>query len=78
MFEKYGEAAKRGLSSGPAYENADVPDHTYPDGFNTELAIATLKDMTGNGKKAVLLRHGLQTPAPQLGRPQALLGSLRS
>jgi iduronate 2-sulfatase len=23
MFEKYGEAAKRGLASGPAYESAD-------------------------------------------------------
>ena len=27
MFAKYGEAAKRGLASGPAFEKADVPDH---------------------------------------------------
>ena len=51
MFAKYGEAAKRGLASGPAFESADVPDHTYIDGYNTELAIATLQDMTGGGKK---------------------------
>ena len=43
MFEKYGEAAKRGLGSGPAYENADVPDYRYIDGYHTELAMATLK-----------------------------------
>ena len=45
MFEKYGEASKRGLASGPAYECYDVPDHAYIDGWNTEVAIATLKDM---------------------------------
>ena len=49
MFEQYGEAAKRGLGSGPAYENADVPDHRYVDGYNTELAMATLKQMIVNG-----------------------------
>lgn len=45
MIAKYGEAAKRGLASGPAYESADVPDHTYPDGYETLRAIATLKEM---------------------------------
>lgn len=45
MFEKYGEAAKRGLGSGPAYEMADVADEVYVDGYNTQTAIATLKDM---------------------------------
>lgn len=47
MTRKYGEAAKRGLASGPAYECADVPDHRYIDGYNTELAIATMKEMAG-------------------------------
>ena len=62
MTEKYGEAAKRGLSSGPAYENADVPDHTYVDGYNTELAIATLKQMTGDGKKPFFFAMGYKLP----------------
>ncbi len=50
MFEKYGEAARRGLGSGPAFEKADVPDHAYPDGYNTLLAIDTLKKMAQTGK----------------------------
>ncbi|MEM1070362.1 MAG: sulfatase [Planctomycetota bacterium] len=50
MFAKYGEAARRGLASGPAYENADVPDHAYVDGFNTLIAIKTMKQMAAEGK----------------------------
>ena len=45
MFEKYGDVSRFGLASGPAYERADVPDNGYIDGYNTELAIATLKEM---------------------------------
>ncbi|WP_066218981.1 sulfatase [Formosa haliotis] len=45
MIAKYGDVAKFGLASGPAYENADVPDTGYLDGYNTALAIATLKEM---------------------------------
>lgn len=48
MFAKYGEAARKGLASGPAFEKADVPDHAYPDGYNTLLAIETLKQMAAN------------------------------
>lgn len=44
MLAKYGQEGSGGLIHGPAYESADVPDHTYPDGYNTLLAIATLKD----------------------------------
>jgi iduronate 2-sulfatase len=44
MLAKYGEGQTSGLIHGPAYEYADVPDHAYPDGFNTRLAIATLKE----------------------------------
>ena len=63
MFEKYGEAAKRGLGSGPAFEKADVPDHTYVDGFNTELAIATLKQMASDKvKKPIFLAMGYKLP----------------
>ena len=43
MTAKYGKQASYGLVQGPAYESADVADHVYGDGFNTELAIATLK-----------------------------------
>ena len=50
MYATYGEAARRGLASGPAFEKADVPDHAYPDGHNTLLAIATLKEMATSDK----------------------------
>ena len=45
MFDKYGSVAKYGLAMGVSYEEADVPDHTYADGYNTDLAIETMKDM---------------------------------
>jgi len=50
MFAKYGEAAKRGLASGPAFEKADVPDHAYVDGYNTLLAIKTMKQLAASDK----------------------------
>jgi len=62
MFEKYGEASKRGLASGPAYESYDVPDHAYIDGYNTEVAITTLKQMAGDGEKPFFLAMGYKLP----------------
>ena len=51
MIAKYGsKAAENGLGEGPAYECADVPDNAYEDGYNTDLAIATMKDMLKSGK----------------------------
>lgn len=50
MIAKYGEVAKYGLAMGTAYENADVADNEYLDGYNTELAIATMKEMATNNK----------------------------
>jgi len=41
----YAPEARGGLGNGPAYESADVPDNAYIDGFNTDLAIATLHDL---------------------------------
>lgn len=41
----YPPEARGGLGNGPAFESADVPDNAYIDGFNTDLAIATLQDM---------------------------------
>jgi iduronate 2-sulfatase len=63
MFEKYGAASKRGLASGPAYECYDVPDHAYIDGWNTEVAIATLKDMVEkDAGKPFFLALGFKLP----------------
>jgi len=61
MFAKYGEAAKRGLASGPAYESADVPDHAYIDGYNTRLAVKTLQQMA-TAKKPFFLAMGFHLP----------------
>ena len=63
MFEKYGEASRRGLASGPAFERYDVPDHAYIDGWHTEAAIATLKDMVKtNPEKPFFLALGFKLP----------------
>lgn len=62
MIAKYGEAARQGLGSGPAYECADVPDTTYADGYNTEVAIATLKDLVNSSDKPFFLALGFMKP----------------
>ncbi|MDB4585770.1 sulfatase, partial [Akkermansiaceae bacterium] len=62
MFAKYGEAAKRGLASGPAYESADTPDTTYRDGHNTAGAIAHLKRFAETPDKPFFLALGLYKP----------------
>lgn len=62
MLAKYGEAARRGLAAGPAYEKADVPDTAYLDGYNTQLAIATLKQMVANKGKPFFLAMGYKLP----------------
>lgn len=62
MIAKYGEAAKRGLGTGPAYECADVPDHAYKDGFHTELGIATMKEVIGEGEKPFFMALGFNKP----------------
>lgn len=64
MLAKYGEAARRGLASGPAYESADVSDTSYIDGYNTQLAIATMKDMISSGEdsKPFFLGMGYKLP----------------
>ncbi len=62
MTAKYGEAAKRGLASGPAYEGADVPDTGYGDGYNTALAIETMKRVVEEDKKPFFLALGFKKP----------------
>lgn len=62
MLAKYGEAARRGLAAGPAYEMADVPDHAYIDGYNTLLAIETMKQMVDDKDKPFFLALGFKKP----------------
>ncbi|MEP3481398.1 MAG: sulfatase [Fuerstiella sp.] len=61
MRAKYGEAARQGLAAGPAYEKADVPDTAYHDGYNTQLAIATMKEMAA-ADKPFFLGMGYKLP----------------
>ena len=62
MRAKYGDAAKKGLAAGPAYEKADVPDTAYIDGYNTQLAIATMKEMAANKDKPFFMAMGYKLP----------------
>ncbi|WP_066218939.1 sulfatase [Formosa haliotis] len=61
---KYGEKLIREnwLAKGPVTECADVPDETYDDGYNTKLAIATLKDMVNKGDKPWFIGLGFKKP----------------
>lgn len=64
VIEKYGKNAPRnGLGKGPAFEKADVADTFYEDGYNAELAIATLKEMLEeNPDKPFFLGLGMKKP----------------
>lgn len=62
MFDKYGKVAKYGLAMGQAYESADVSDNTYSDGYNTELAIATMKEMVAKDDKPFFIGLGFHKP----------------
>jgi iduronate 2-sulfatase len=63
MLAKYGKVGSGGLIHGPAYESADVPDHAYPDGISTRLAIATLQDhREKKPKQPLFLALGFQKP----------------
>ena len=63
MTEKYGDQAKFGLIHGPAYEAGDVKDHVYGDGYNTELAIATLEShLSSKPNQPLFLALGFTKP----------------
>ncbi|MGJ8654608.1 MAG: sulfatase [Opitutaceae bacterium] len=62
MFAKYGDVARFGLAMGPAYESADVPDNTYIDGFHTDLAIETLKELVEENGKPFFFGFGMNKP----------------
>ena len=71
MLAKYGKEGTGGLIHGPAYEAADVPDHGYWDGFNTRLAIATLKDhLEKNSDKPLFLALGFTKPHLDFNAPK--------
>ncbi|TWT83632.1 Arylsulfatase [Planctomycetes bacterium CA13] len=60
---KYGKGiGKTGLVHGPAYECADVPDQAYRDGYNTDLAIAEMKDIVADGDMPFFLGLGFYKP----------------
>jgi len=62
--KKYGEGATShyALGRGPAYEKADVPDHAYIDGYHTQEAIATMKEMVADKDKPFFLGLGFRLP----------------
>lgn len=64
VIYKYGPNAPRnGLGKGPAYENADVEDTFYEDGYNAELAIVTMREMIEeNPDKPFFLGLGMKKP----------------
>lgn len=62
MVARYGKDVEWSLICGPAFECADVPDQTYNDGYNTDLAIATMKDMLKKGDKPFFLGLGFYKP----------------
>lgn len=59
---KYNSVSHYALGRGPAYEMADVEDHEYIDGYHTELAIATMKDMLDTNNKPFFLGLGFRLP----------------
>ena len=63
MLAKYGVEGSGGLIHGPAYEDADIPDYGYIDGYNTELAIATLKShLEAKPNQPIFLGLGFSRP----------------
>lgn len=67
---KYNSVSHYALGRGPAFERADVPDHAYIDGYHTELAIATLKDMVEKNDKPFFLGLGFRLPHLDWNAPQ--------
>lgn len=70
MFARYGEQAKFGLGSGPAFEGEAVPDNRYMDGYNTDLAIATLAALKEGTDRPIFFGFGLDKPHLPWNAPQ--------
>lgn len=60
MRAKYGQ--QDGLGKGPAWEKADVPDYTYEDGYNADVAVATIKELAQNPNQPFFLGVGFKQP----------------
>ncbi|HUV65794.1 MAG TPA: sulfatase [Sedimentisphaerales bacterium] len=59
VIVQYGEEFVYSLGSGPAYEAADVADNMYNDGYFTDRAIATLRELK---HKPFFLAVGFEKP----------------
>ena len=59
---KYSPEARGGLGNGPAYEAGEVSDHYYSDGYDTQRAIATMKEMVAKSDKPFFLGLGFKKP----------------
>lgn len=71
ILAQYGVDRSSGLIHGPAFEAADVEDHVYDDGFNTELAIATLHDhLESKPTTPLFLALGFKKPHLDFNAPQ--------
>jgi len=68
MKEKYGDVF--GLGMGPAFEKADVPDQAYIDGYNTDVAIATMQELAKEGDRPFFLGLGFKQPHLNWTAPQ--------
>jgi iduronate 2-sulfatase len=61
--KKYGATAQlQGMSGGPAWEGADVPDSEYQDGRVADGAIATLRELKAKGDQPYFLGVGFIKP----------------
>lgn len=60
--QRFGANAHSALLKGPAYEAADVPDQTFEDGYNADLAIATIKEMVQNEQQPFFMGLGFKKP----------------
>lgn len=56
------KGAARVRTNGPAYESADVPDNSYPDGAVADLAIAALRERAAQPDKPFWLGVGFVKP----------------
>ena len=68
--KKYGEVSHYALGRGPAYEMADVSDQTYPDGYHTDVAITTMKEMVADKSKPFFLGLGFKLPHLDWNAPE--------
>jgi len=60
--KQFGAKAHSALLKGPAYEAADVSDQTFEDGYNTDLAIVTMKEMVRQGQQPFFMGLGYKKP----------------